>query len=147
MIIMKKQNVLFVCIHNSARSQMAEVFLNTIAGDYFIAESAGLEPGILNPLVVEVMMEIGIDISSNRTKDVFEFFKSSKLFQFVITVCDEASAERCPIFPGLGQKLHWSFTDPSSLSGTHEEKLSFTRIIRDEIKNRIEEFVLANRQK
>ena len=143
---MNQQKVLFVCIHNSARSQMAEAFLNKIGGDYFIAESAGLEPGILNPIVIEVMKEIGINISENRTKDVFEFFKESKLFQYVITVCDEASAERCPIFPGPGQKLHWSFTDPSLLSGTHEEKLSFTRIIRDEIKNRIEEFALTYRQ-
>ena len=135
------QNVLFVCIHNSARSQMAEAFLNKLGSKEFKAQSAGIEPGKLNPIVVEAMMEIGIDISTNRTKDVFEFLKMNESFQYVITVCDEASAERCPIFPGPGKKLHWSFTDPSSLTGTHDEKLAFTRKIRDEIKLRIEEFI------
>ncbi len=144
---MNKQNVLFVCIHNSARSQMAEAFLNKIGGDFFVAESAGLEPGILNPIVIDAMKEIGIDISENRTKDVFEFFKASKLYQYVITVCDEANAERCPIFPGPGQKLHWSFTDPSTLAGTHEDKLAFTRIVHGEIKNRIKEFLVEQSQK
>ncbi len=138
------QNVLFVCIHNSARSQMAEAFLNKLGSKEFKAQSAGIEPGNLNPIVVEAMMEIGIDISTNRTKDVFEFLKMNELFQFVITVCDEASAERCPVFPGPGKKLHWSFTDPSTLKGTHDDKLVFTRKIRDEIKSRIEEFIAGN---
>ena len=120
---------------------MAEAFLNKLGSKVFKAQSAGIEPGNLNPIVVEAMMEIGIDISTNRTKDVFEFLKMNESFQYVITVCDEASAERCPIFPGPGKKLHWSFTDPSSLTGTHDEKLAFTRKIRDEIKLRIEEFI------
>ena len=120
---------------------MAEAFLNKLGSKEFKAQSAGIEPGKLNPIVVEAMMEIGIDISTNRTKDVFEFLKMNESFQYVITVCDEASAERCPIFPGPGKKLHWSFTDPSSLTGTHDEKLAFTRKIRDEIKLRIEEFI------
>ncbi len=105
---MEKIKVLFVCVHNSARSQMAEAFLNQLAGDKFKAESAGLEPGTLNPLVVEVMKEIGIDISHNQTKSAFDFFKQGRLFNFVITVCDSASAERCPIFPGVTQRLGWS---------------------------------------
>jgi arsenate reductase len=135
---MSQKNVLFVCIHNSARSQMAEAFLKQVCGAEFEAHSAGLEPGKLNPVVVEVMNEIGIDISGNATKAVFDFVKSGKLFAYVITVCDEASAERCPIFPGVTKRLHWGFPDPSSLPGTREEKLAETRRIRDLIKAKIE---------
>jgi arsenate reductase len=133
-----KAKVLFVCIHNSARSQMAEAFLNQICGAEFEAHSAGLEPGKLNPIVVEAMREIGIDISGNQTKAVFGMFKSGKTFQYVITVCDETSAERCPIFPGVTKRLHWSFADPSSFPGTHDEKLAKTREVRDTIKAQVE---------
>ena len=133
-----KQKVLFICVHNSARSQMAEAFLNEICGDYFEAHSAGLEPGRLNPLAVEAMCEIGIDISQEQTQSVFDVFTSGKLFSYVITVCDETSAERCPIFPGVARRLHWSFRDPSALRGTHEERLAGTRKIRDEIRARTE---------
>ncbi len=133
-----KQKVLFVCIHNSARSQMAEAFLNQTCGDQFEAHSAGIEPGKLNPIVVEAMQEIGIDISGNQVKAVFDYFKSGKIFSHVITVCDEASAERCPIFPGVTQRLHWSFPDPSSFKGTHEERLAGTRTVRDTIKAKVE---------
>ncbi len=137
---MKKKKVLFVCIHNSARSQMAEAFLKQICGEEFEAHSAGLEPGKLNPIVVEAMQEVGIDISANKTKAVFDFIKSGQLFAYVITVCDETSAERCPIFPGITQRLHWGFPDPSSFTGTHEEKLARTREIRDTIKQQIEKW-------
>ena len=133
-----KKKVLFVCIHNSARSQMAEAFLKQICGEEFEAHSAGLEPGKLNPLVVEAMQEIGIDISGNKTKAVFDIIKSGKMFAYVITVCDEASAERCPIFPGITKRLHWGFPDPSSFQGSAEERLAKTREIRDVIKNKIE---------
>jgi arsenate reductase (thioredoxin) len=135
-----KKKVLFVCIHNSARSQMAEAFLNRICGDEFEAYSAGIEPGRLNPIVVEVMQEIGIDISSNQAKAVFDMYKSGKTFAYVITVCDETSAERCPIFPGVMARLHWSFSDPSSFSGSHDEKLARTREVRDTIKAKIEQW-------
>jgi arsenate reductase len=138
--------VLFVCIHNSARSQMAEAFLNKLGGSKFEAESAGLEPGVLNPLVVESMKEAGIDISGNKTKEVFEFFKQGKLYSKVITVCDEASAERCPVFPGLAKQLHWSFPDPSAFKGTHEERLTQTGVVRDAIKKKVEEFVSGYQQ-
>ncbi len=140
---MQKKRVLFVCIHNSARSQMAEAFLNAFAGDRFEAESAGLEPGRLNPLAVEVMKEvgIGIDISQNKTKGVFEFVKKGKLFHYVITVCDDASAKGCPVFPGLAKRLHWSFQDPSTFEGTYEKRLEKTRRVRDEIENRIIEWL------
>ena len=142
---MNKHKILFVCIHNSARSQMAEAFLNKLGSDKFEAESAGLEPGTLNPIVVESMKEIGIDISGNRTKDVFEFFKTGKLYSYVITVCDEASAERCPVFPGVAKQLHWSFTDPSGFKGTYEEKLAQTRVVRDTIEKKIKEFVSSDK--
>src|SRR4029077_17608405 len=136
--IMKKKKVLFVCIHNSARSQMAEAFLNQVCGEEIEAYSAGLEPGKLNPVVVTAMQEIGIDISGNQTKSVFDMYKSGKVFTYVITVCDEASAEKCPIFPGVTTRLHWSFPDPSAFSGSPEEKLQHTRAVRDTIKEKIE---------
>lgn len=133
--------VLFVCVHNSARSQMAEAFLNILGGNKFNAQSAGLEPGNLNPLVIEVMKEIDIDISQNKTKDVFDFLKSGKIFKFVITVCDETNGERCPIFPGHVNRLHWSFDDPSSFEGIQEEKLKKTREVRNQIKLQIQDFI------
>jgi arsenate reductase len=132
-----KPNVLFVCIHNSARSQIAEAWLNHLCGEFFTAESAGLEPGTLNPLVVAAMQEVGIDISKKKTQAVFDVFNSGKLFSYVITVCDETSAERCPVFPGIAQRLHWSFRDPSALTGTPDEKTAGVRMIRDEIRAKI----------
>ena len=137
-----KKRVLFVCVHNSARSQIAEALLNALAGDRFEAMSAGLEPGVLNPLAVEVMKEIGIDISQSQTKSAFDLFKKGELFSYVITVCDAASAEQCPLFPGLlTAQIHWSFADPSSFTGTHEEKLAQMRLVRDAIKAKIEEWL------
>ena len=133
-----RQNVLFICVHNSARSQMAEAFLSEICGVQFEAHSAGLDPGTLNPLAVEAMREIGIDISQKQTQSLFDVFKTGELFAYVITVCDESSADRCPIFPGVTRRLHWSFADPSALTGTQEERLAGTRKIRDEICARIE---------
>ena len=118
-----KKKVLFICVHNSARSQMAEAWLNYVCRGYFEAQSAGLEPGKLNPLVVEAMAEVGIDVSKKKTQSTFDVFKSGQLFSYVITVCDETNAERCPIFPGSAQRLQWSFPDPSTLTGTEKEKL------------------------
>lgn len=120
---------------------MAEAFLNKIGGDYFEAESAGLEPGCLNPIVVEVMKEAGMDISGNSTKSVFDRFKQGKLYNAVITVCDAASAESCPIFPGMVKRLGWSFADPSGFAGTREEILEKTRQVRDEIEAKVKAFV------
>ncbi len=139
---MDKKRVLFVCVHNSARSQMAEAFLNALAGDRFEAHSAGLEPGVLNPLAVEVMKEIGIDISQKQTKSAFDLFKKGELFSYVVTVCDAASAETCPIFPGLVAKtIHWSFEDPSAFEGTYGERLEKTRRVRDAVKQKIKEWL------
>lgn len=117
---------------------MAEAWLNHICGDAFAAESAGLEPGTLNLLVVEAMQEVGIDISKKKTRAVADVLKSGKLFSHVVTVCDETSAERCPIFPGATQRLHWGFPDPSTLTGSHDEKMANVRRIRDVIRARIE---------
>jgi arsenate reductase (thioredoxin) len=138
---LQKERVLFVCIHNSARSQMAEAFLRTYGGDRFEAESAGIEPGTLNLIVVEAMREIGIDLSQNLTKSAFDFLKEGRRFHYVITVCDETSGERCPIFPGVAYRFHWNFEDPSSFSGTHEERLARTRLVRDAIRERILAFL------
>jgi arsenate reductase len=119
---------------------MAESFLNQTCPEEFEAYSAGLEPGRLNPVVVEVMREMGIDISDNKTKAVSEMLNSGQTFSHVITVCDGASAERCPIFPGVSARLHWSFADPSSFKGTHAEVLTKTREVRDAIQRKIEEW-------
>lgn len=133
-----QKKVLFVCIHNSARSQMAEAWLNHYCRDFFIAESAGLEPGVLNPLVVEVMKEVGIDISYKKPQAVFDLYKKGALFNYVIAVCDKEAADKCPIFPGVTERLHWSFPDPSQVTGTKEEKIQKIRVIRDLIKEKIE---------
>jgi arsenate reductase len=138
-----KKRVIFVCIHNSARSQMAEAFLNRICGDEFEVHSAGLEPGRLNPVVVEAMAELGYDLAANPTKGVEGYLRKGTWFQYVITVCDEASAEKCPIFPGVSKRMHWSFPDPSSFKGTPAEKLAATREVRDLIRTRVEEFCAA----
>lgn len=137
---MSKSKLLFVCIHNSARSQMAEAFLNVLCRDRFEAKSGGIEAGSLNPLVVVSMAEIGIDISAQRSKKALDFIAAGELFDYVITVCDESSAERCPVFPGGSKRLHWGFTDPSGFVGSDEEKIERTRVVRDAIKARVQEF-------
>ncbi len=138
---MEKFKVLFVCIHNSARSQMAESIINELHGDKFIAESAGFEAGKLNPFAVEAMKEMGIDISNKKTNEVFDFYKEGRIYNYVITVCDESNAEKCPIFPGVSKTIHWSFEDPSSFVGTDQEKLINTIRIRDEIRIKIDDWV------
>jgi len=138
---MNKKSVLFVCVHNSARSQMAEAFLKQIAGDRFEVESAGLKPGKLNPIAVEAMKEVGIDISQNKTKSVFDFYKQGKQYDYVITVCDESQSGACPVFPGKGQRLHWGFTDPSSFTGSFEEKLKKTIEVRNQIEAKIKNWL------
>ncbi len=140
---MTKSKVLFICVHNSARSQIAEAWLNYTCGDFFAAQSAGLEPGSLNPLVVDAMAEVGVDLSRKETQKVFDVWNSGELFAYVITVCDESNAERCPIFPGPANRLHWSFPDPSTLTGSREEKLRKVREIRDAIRQKVEEWCEA----
>jgi len=126
--------VLFVCVHNSARSQMAEAFLNDLGKGVFCAESAGLEPAPLNPLVVKAMDEIGYDISGNTVDSVFKFFKEGKHYNMIIKVCDMKSGQKCPVFPLTREYLDWSLPDPNSFEGTEDEKLNQIRALRDTIK-------------
>ena len=135
-ILMVKMRVLFVCTHNSARSQMAEGFLRHLYGDRYEAYSAGTKPSHLNPYAVRVMAEVGVDISQHRSKGLDEF--QGWKFDYVVTVCDQAK-EECPFFPGGGMRLHKSFMDPSELEGGEEEKLRVFRRVRDEIKEWVEE--------
>ena len=135
--------VLFVCIHNSARSQMAEAFVNARHGGPLRAFSAGLEAGTLNPFVVEAMREVGIDISGNASKSVDDPAIRGRTYDFVVTVCDEASAEACPIYPTRGERLHWSFADPSGFVGSHDERLARTRDVRDAVAARVEAWVAS----
>jgi arsenate reductase len=137
--------VLFLCVHNSARSQMAEAFLKKHGGSRFQAESAGLEPGTLNPFVIRAMAEIGIDISDNPTRSVFDLFKAGKVFQVVITVCSKEAAERCPTFPGLAEKHHWPFADPSAFRGSDGEIMANVREVRDQIESAVKEFVAGKK--
>ena len=136
----QKKRILFVCIHNSARSQMAEAWVNHLCPEFFAAESAGLAPGVLNPLAVQVMAEAKIDISGKKTRSVSDILNSVNYFNYVITVCDESSAEKCPIVPGATTRLHWSFADPSTVTGTPEQKLEQVRKIRNAIKEKLEEW-------
>jgi arsenate reductase len=135
---MKK--VLFICTHNSARGQMAEALLKQSCGEFFHVESAGTQPGQLNPLAVEVMAELGLDISQNKTKSIFPFMRERPGFDYVISVCDESTQERCPSFPGNVIQLQWNFPDPSKFTGTHEDRLIHTRAVREAIRARIEKW-------
>lgn len=136
-----KYKVLFVCVHNSARSQIAEAFLNKLGQEQFDAESAGIEPGILNPHVVSAMEEAGIDISGKQTKAVFDLIRQGRQYDAVITVCDAASAEQCPVFPGKAKRIAWSFPDPSRFTGAKELVMEQTRRVRDAIRQKVEDFI------
>ena len=131
-----RKRVLFICTHNSARSQMAEGFLRALYGDRYEAYSGGAEPSGLNPYAVKVMAEVGIDISKHRSKGLGEF--KGMEFDYVATVCDRAKGT-CPFFPGGKRTLHRGFEDPSQFKGTEEEMLSGFRRVRDEIRDWIEE--------
>jgi arsenate reductase len=130
------KSVLFVCIHNSARSQMAEAFVNAECSGTVQAYSAGLEPGTLNPNVIAVMRELGHDLSRNAVKSVNDEAVRARDYDYVVTVCDEASAQACPIYPTRGERLHWSFPDPSSF-GERSDAPARTREVRDEIAARV----------
>jgi arsenate reductase (thioredoxin) len=135
-----KKKILFICVHNSARSQMAAALVNEMCGEFFEAQSAGLEPGTLNPLAVDALQEIGIDISGNETQSVFDLFKTGQLFAYAITVCSESESQGCPIFAGVTKRLHWPFDDPSQFTGSHAERLAKTRELREKIRAKIDEF-------
>ena len=126
--------VLFLCTGNSARSQMAEGLLRVFGGKDFEVHSAGLEPHDLNPLAVQVMAEINIDISAQRSKHLNEYLEVP--FEYIITVCDRAQ-DRCPLFPGDNENIHWGYDDPAAAQGTKEEKLAVFRRVRNEIRQRL----------
>jgi arsenate reductase (thioredoxin) len=132
---MVKTKVLFLCTHNSARSQMAEGLLRDLAGDRFEVMSAGTEATHVRPLAVQAMDELGIDISGQESKTLEKYLGSH--FDYVITVCDDAN-EACPVFPGARRRLHWSFEDPAQATGSEEERLRVFQSVRDEIRERIE---------
>ena len=133
-----RKKALFICTHNSARSQMAAGLLKHLSGDRFEAFSAGTDPSRVNPFAVKTMAEIGVDISHHRSRHVGSF--KGERFDYVITVCEQAR-ESCPIYPGADHTLHWSFVDPSGASGNNGQKLEVFRTVRDQIKKRIEEFL------
>ena len=137
----EKARVLILCTGNSARSQMAEGLLRAIAGDRFEVESAGTKPSHVRPEAIEAMREIGIDITSHRSKSVDEF--TSREFDHIITVCDNAK-ETCPVFPGNAERIHWSFDDPAAVEGTDAERLSEFLRVRDEISSRLRSFTAEN---
>lgn len=137
---MSKPRVLFLCTGNSARSQMAEGFLRKYGEGRFEAHSAGLEPKGVNPLTVRVMNEAGIDISNQTSKGI-ETYLGKTLFQYLVTVCDDAD-KNCPtVWPGVNTRMHWSFEDPARFEGPEDEKLSKFREVRDLIENRIKQWV------
>lgn len=135
------EKVLFICVHNSARSQIAEEYLKTLAGSDFEVQSAGFEPTEINPLVIEAMAEEGVDLSDKKTQSVFELFKRGSVFKYVITVCDDSVDDKCPVYPGMTHRLHLPFKDPAKVQGTHEQKMVQVREIRNQIKEVIKEFI------
>jgi arsenate reductase len=135
-----RQRVLFLCTHNSARSQMAEGLLRALGGDRFDAYSAGTEATHVRPLALKAMAELGIDISGQESKTLDRYL--GEPFDAVVTVCDQA-AEACPVFPGAKRRLHWSFPDPSKATGSEEQQLATYRMVRDDIRRRIERELLG----
>jgi len=135
------KRVLFICVHNSARSQMAEAYLKLLGGPEFQVESAGFEPREINPLVVEVMAEEGVDLREKTPKKVFDLFREGRMYDYVITVCSESVDGMCPVFLGMTHRLHLPFDDPAKVQGTMPEKLAQVRVIRDQIKGSVAEFL------
>lgn len=133
--------VLFVCVHNSARSQMGETYLNDLGKGLFVAESAGIERGVLNPYVVQAMKLDGYDISQNEKNSVFDFYKEGRSYTFVIKVCDEIHGQKCPVFPHAVKQFYWNMEDPSTFDGSDEEKLLKTIEVRDKIKAKVIAFI------
>jgi arsenate reductase len=133
--MIEKKRVLFLCTHNSARSQMAEGLLRNLSGDRFEAFSAGTEATHVRPLAIKAMEEMGVDISGQESETLDRYLQEP--FDYVITVCDDAN-EACPFFPGAREWLHWSFEDPSKANGTEEERLAVFRSVRDRIKDRMQ---------
>lgn len=136
--------VLFVCVHNAARSRMAEALLRKLGGPRFQVTSAGFEPAEVNPLVVEALANTGLTLPSTAAQpSVFELYKAGRHFHYVIGVCDEERGQKCPLFPGVTQRLNWSFPDPASFKGSDEEKLARVIEVRESIRARLKEWLLT----
>ena len=140
LLMSDKIRVLFICTHNSARSQMAEGFLRHLAGDRFDVYSAGTEATSIRPEAIFVMNEIGIDISGQKSKTLHGYLPER--WDYVITVCDDAN-ESCPVFPGTSERSHWSFPDPSKATGSEEARVSAFRDVRDQVAGRVRTFASA----
>ena len=136
---MSPAKVLFLCTGNSARSQMAEALLRERGEGRFEAYSAGLRPTEVHPMAIQAMKEIGVDISDQRAKSATEYLGGVGL-GYLITVCDRAAAD-CPVFPGRGERLHWSIDDPAAAKGSHKERLQAFRAARDDLARRIDAFI------
>jgi arsenate reductase len=131
--------VLFVCVHNAARSRMAEALLRELGGPRFEVTSAGFEPREVNPLVVEALADIGLSLPTTAVQpSVFELFKAGRHFHYVIGVCDEEHGQKCPLFPGVTQRIYWSFPDPATFTGSHEERLARVIEVREALRARID---------
>jgi arsenate reductase len=135
------EKVLFICIHNSARSQMAEAYLNDWGAGRFQAESAGLKPTEIHPLTIKVMAEEGYDLEGKKANSVFDLFQQGRLYSQVITVCEESVEQDCPVFPGVAYRAHWPFPDPAKPVGGPEEQLLRFRTIREQVKEQIKRFL------
>ena len=137
---MTKTKVIFICTHNSARSQMAEAFLTKYAGDHFEVYSAGYNPQPIHPYTLKVMQELGYDLSKQQPKDLWELAKNQH-FGIIITVCKKSEEEDCPTIPGTSTRLYWNIDDPAALEGTDEAKLAKFRDVRDQILEQIKNFL------
>src|SRR5215218_4755516 len=140
--MIEKKRVLFLCTHNSARSQMAEGLLRNLSGDRFEAFSAGTEATHVRPLAIKAMEEIGVDISGQESETLDRYLQEP--FDYVITVCDDAN-EACPFFPGARERLHWSLPDPSAAKGSEEERLAVFRSVRDQLRDRVQTELMNGR--
>lgn len=140
-----KINVIFICTHNSARSQMAEAFLKKYAGDYFDVYSAGFNPQPIHPYAIKVMEEIGYDLSTQHPKDLWQLIKNNSFVGIAITVCKPKEEEDCPTIPGILTRLFWHIDDPAAFEGTEEEKLAKFREIRDQIQKEVQNFLMERK--
>ena len=136
-----KIKVLFICVHNSARSQMAEELLKKYGGDKFEVESAGFEPTVINPLVAKVLEEEGIDLTKKKTQSVFSLIKAQKFYGYVVTVCSRAKENECPIFPGMPMRLHWDLENPEDFTGSEEERIDKIKEQKEQIKQLVLDFI------
>ncbi len=137
----KKERILVICVHNASRSQMADEYFRRFGGDLFEVESAGIKPGVLNPVVVELLREDGIDITGKKPQSVHELHAAGARYDYVFAVCDPETRDACPIFPAEKKRIHWPFPDPSKIEGDFQQKLEQVRPIQHDIRRMVQAFV------